>query len=396
MELNLSLEVREYRPEDAAAALALRNAVFPPIGPEHWPQSQTAAVALLDGRMVGVIPFAIRDFEIAPGVAIRGAFANSVAVAEGYRDRGIGTRMMAEARSFLPRWVEAMFVYTGDEREGLPYRFYVKTGHHDLAYPRRLRWATPAGVRQPEGAEVLPVEATEALEANLLAVYGACYAQCAGTPPRRPGYWRQALASHIFVEIPHQDFMLVALRTQGVLQAYALAGLRRAQLVVLECAARQESAADDLWQAVGGLAGRRGAAATLLYGQDLTTPLYASALRAGFIPEPRRDVLVGHVLAPEALYERRREPAPAGSGITVEVWTPARSLTLRQAAQNAPTLSLEMKEETLHRLLLARVDLQAAVREQRVTVRAGGWDLVGQVAAILQPVPWVYHHLDYI
>jgi len=110
MELNLPLEVREYRPEDAAAALALRNAVFSPIGPEHWPQSQTAAVALLDGRMVGVIPFTIRDFEIAPGVAIRGAFANSVAVAEGYRDRGIGTRMMAEARSFLPRRAEAMFV----------------------------------------------------------------------------------------------------------------------------------------------------------------------------------------------------------------------------------------------------------------------------------------------
>ena len=147
---------------------------------------------------------------------------------------------------------------------------------------------------------------------------------------------------------------------------------------------------------MGGLAGRLGAAATLLYGQDLNTPLYASALRAGVIPEPRRDVLVGQVLAPVALYERRREAALAGSGITVEVWTPARSLTLRQEDQGAPTLSLEMKEETLHRLLLARVDLQAAVREQRVTVRAGDWDLLSRVAAILQPVPWVYHHLDYI
>src|SRR5262249_14132258 len=159
--------------------------------------------ALLDGQMVGVIPFTVRDFEIAPGVAIRGAFANSVAVAEGYRDRGIGTRMMAEARSFLPRWAEAMFVYTGDEREGLPYRVYIRTGPPDLSSRRRLRWATPAGVSQPPGAEVLPVEATEALEADLLDVYTACYAQCAGTPPRRPGYWRQALASHIFVEIPH-------------------------------------------------------------------------------------------------------------------------------------------------------------------------------------------------
>src|SRR4051794_2624646 len=41
------LEVRECRPDDDDAALALRNQVFPPIGHEHWDQSQTAAVARL-------------------------------------------------------------------------------------------------------------------------------------------------------------------------------------------------------------------------------------------------------------------------------------------------------------------------------------------------------------
>src|SRR5215218_3291876 len=47
------LEVRECRPDDDDAALALRNQVFPPIGPEDWNQSQTAAVARLDGGLVG-------------------------------------------------------------------------------------------------------------------------------------------------------------------------------------------------------------------------------------------------------------------------------------------------------------------------------------------------------
>src|SRR5215213_2290718 len=109
------IEVREYRAEDADAALALRNQVFPPIGPQHWAKSQTAAIALLDGRLVGVVPFTIRTFALAPSVAIRAAFANSVAVAEDLRGMGIGTRMMDSARLFLAARAEAMCVYTSHE-----------------------------------------------------------------------------------------------------------------------------------------------------------------------------------------------------------------------------------------------------------------------------------------
>lgn len=399
MDIDAALTVREYRAEDGMDALALRNAVFPPIGPQRWTQSQTSAVAFLDGRLVGVIPFVVRDVEIAPGITIRGAFANSVAVAEEYRDRGIGTRMMQAARAFLPRWAAAMLVYTGHERGGPQYRFYAKTGHHDLAYPRRLQAPSPPGTSSlPADAMGLPIETVRDLDAELLDVYAQCYAHCAGTPRRVPGYWPRALASHIFVEIPYDGFQLVALRADGRLQAYAIVGLKHPEAVILECAARPEppGSAHDLWRAVGALARQHQAQSIVLYGQNLNTPLYGSAQQAGFIPDPRDDVLVGQVIRPQALCALRWTAAADPPDVTLEVWTPAQSTLLRQGPDGAPVVRLEMKEATLHRLLLARVDLAAAVREERVTVRDGDWTLVERIGEVLRPAPWVYHHLDYI
>src|SRR5919109_2948665 len=140
-----ALQVRELSPDDAEPALRLRNRIFSPIGREHWAQNQTAAVAYLGPTLVGVIPFTVREFVIAPEVSIRVAMANAVGVADGHRGRGIGSRMMEAARQFLPGRADAAFVYTGTEAGGPQYRFYRRTGHHDLLYPRRWRRAGGGG-----------------------------------------------------------------------------------------------------------------------------------------------------------------------------------------------------------------------------------------------------------
>ncbi len=386
------LEVREGRPEDSEEALALRNRAFPPIGPDLWPQSQTAAVARLEGRLVGVVPFTIRSFEVAPDVALRAAFANSVAVDESLRDRGIGTRMMAAAREFLADRAEAMCVYTGREAGGPQYRFYHRTGHHDLLYPRRLAREVAPGATMPAGAEVVPADRISGHESELLEVYSRCYSGCGGSPRREPGYWRRALDSHIFVEIPYEAFDLLMVRQGGELAAYALVGTREGETVGLECASRHEGASGTLWEALGALASRRWAERVVVYGQDLNTPLYVSLRDSGFVPRPRDDVLAGQVISPERVYDLSLQ-ASRKAVPSLEIWTPERTLGL---GPDRPRLHLEMKEELLHRLLLRRLDLEAAVREQVVTVREGGREQVRAVAKVLAPVPWVYHHLDYI
>jgi GNAT superfamily N-acetyltransferase len=388
------LEVGERRPDDDDAALALRNQVFPPIEREHWVQSQTAAVARLDGRLVGVVPFAIRSFTLAAGVEIRAAFANSVAVADDLRGLGIGTRMMDAARQFLPARAEAMCVYTGNEAAGPQYRFYRRSGYHDLLYPRRMTMPVVDQARvAPAGVALVSIDEISTAEADLLEVYLACYACWGGSPVRELGYWRRALASQIFVEIPYEMFDLILARDGGQLAAYAIAGTRDKETVVLEAAARDAAAAAPLWEGAAALAALRESHRISIPGPDFGTPLHDSLLRAGFRAQPRDDVLSGHVVAPESVYAASLRAAGSENQLAFEVWTPEQTVRL---GSGEPSLRLEMKEEDLHRLLLRRLDLDSAIREQRITVRTGDWDSIRRVASTLTPAPWVYHHLDYI
>ncbi|HEX5499227.1 MAG TPA: hypothetical protein VFX03_08375, partial [Thermomicrobiales bacterium] len=105
------------------------------------------------------------------------------------------------------------------------------------------------------------------------------------------------------------------------------------------------------------------------------------------------DVLSGLVVAPDAVYDASLRAAGRGEQPAFAIWTPAGE---HRFGAGELSLSLEMKEDAFHRLLLRRLDLQAAIGEQRVTLRAGDRNRVRRVAEILSPTPWVYQHLDYI
>ena len=338
-----------------------------------------------------MIPFVVRDFEIAPGSAIRAAMANAVGVAEGHRGAGIGSRMMEAAREFLPRWADATFVYTATEAGGPQYRFYRRCGYRDLLYPRRMR--RPAGRREPatdRGAALQTLEAALDEEEELLRVHRACFAGYGGGPPRVPGYWARAFASQIFAAERYEEFAAATVSAAAGLEAYALAGLRHGDALVLEWAAVGEPAADRLWAAVERLARRWDARETAVYAQELTGPCPGALARAGFARDPRDAVLCGQVLRPQEAFAARR---PARTVPAIAIWTPRRELRL---GSGEPDVMLEMKEATLHRLLLARVDLGRLVRSQHVTVRLGELDAVETISRALAPAPWVYHHLDYV
>jgi hypothetical protein len=89
-----------------------------------------------------------------------------------------------------------------------------------------------------------------------------------------------------------------------------------------------------------------------------------------------------------------------GSGVTlpieVTVWTPERQAVLNPSPAGKRRTRLEMKEPDLARLLLCRMDVLGAVREERVTVvgaRPGDLEALAQAFPFS---PWDYHALDYI
>lgn len=384
------LEVREYVDDDEAECLALRNEVFPPISVEDWRAGGTAAVALLGGQVVGVVPFVLRTFRLRADLAVKAAFANSVAVVEELRGSGIGAAMMTAAAGFLPARADAMFVYTGDEAEGRPYRFYRRTGHADLAYPATYRLVNGAtsAARCSVRAEPVDRAGIGALEGELLDAFYLAWGWHGGHCLHETGYYQRALSSHIFVELPVEEFLLARAEVGGRLLGYALVAVRATGISVLELACHAGEVVGALTAWMGRLGLHRGVPVTTWS----CRPPYEGLEVHNWTRQRRQDVVVGRCIRPDAVWQAAAGPL-AGS-LRVEVWTPEGGVNF--GPEGAPTLRLEMKREQLEQLLLCRRNLESDVRHQQVTVASGTWRQVMQASTALRAGQWECHELDYI
>ncbi len=399
---------RELCLDDAPGWTALHRTQFPPLTDEaglRWVRRAdvTAAIATCNDEVVGAIPFHIRDFQIRPGASVKGAFEHAVVVAESRRDQGIGSRLMDAAREFLAPQCDALMVYRGGERS-IGYRFYTKTGHHDLSYlrPYMLTGAVP---QPPQAVERGPRDLLLRREAEYLAVFESAYGRFGGFPRRQPGYWEYAFSSAYFDMIP-QEFVLLSLERGGSLQGYALITREWPGNRVHECAhlldmATADGAAEPAYSLL-----REAITVAAEWGMDLRafstdhSPYAAVLSDLGFHPLSRAEsslMTMAHVIDPASFGPKVWQENEDTEALEVAVWTPQREAVLHPATRTpARKVLLEMKEDALTRLLFARLDLQAAVEQELVTVAGGAERDVAAIARALPLAPWAYHHLDYI
>jgi hypothetical protein len=129
---------------------------------------------------------------------------------------------------------------------------------------------------------------------------------------------------------------------------------------------------------------------------------FAPALRrAGWRTKGRARqsrITAARVLRPEALAERRWRPDPLLDHVEVRAWTPATEpATLHRAVRpRRQVVTLEMKDEHLHRLLMGRLDLSAAFASEAVTAHGCDASTCAAIARALPWCPWTYHAVEYI
>jgi len=391
------LVCREATRDDAEGVLKIRNAIFPPLTREQWfaDPTMTCSLALLNGEPVGAIPLSLRRFRVAPGVVVCAAFENAVGTREDLRSRGIGTAMIDAARDFLAGRADELMVYRGGERSN-GYRFYVKSGHRDLLYLRTMSLAGPQ--RRGVDAEVVGLPEIRASQAELLGCFNATYGHCGGFPERHERYWEEQLASQIYDVIP-QDAFLVRHPAAGELAAYVLAGRRRGsgrgdRLSILEVAGRTPSAIE---QALLGLE-------DFAAGEDRPIDLLGSAehpclglfRQAGYEEGLRAMMTMGQPLSPRGLFAKVCRRTDLLADVKVDFWAPSADGTLYEGPQARTEIMLEGKDEVIYRLLNLRLDVQAAVATEWLTIRNGTPEVVERLAQALPYTPWVYHHIDYV
>ena len=400
------LRFREYRSEDAAGFIELHDSVFShvPVRPEFWAAwSQhpdvTAAVAMYGDRMVGAVPFHIRDFVVRPRITVRAAFEYSVGVSEEHRSQGIGSRLMDCAKGFLPGHADVMMVYRGGEFSN-GYRFYAKNDHCDLTYMREWELANPSGGmagcrRIRSQGEFL------ALEDQLLPLFRSCYRRFGGYRTRSAGFHADALSSLVFEETRHA-FVFLTFRRKETLRGYAIVGHRRNQGVmsILELATDRgaKAPAQRLVEAAAAAASEEGCR---LAARHRERALFADVYRAaGFRADTREKasmMIMAYPLDVESLARKVYSPQRGLERAEVRLWSPSHSGVLQQATKKrARTIVLEMKDDILTRLLFSRLDFLSAVRMELITAHNATDEDLEAISKGMPFCEWQHHGIDYI
>jgi len=395
-------EFREYRAEDADAVRDLLNAVFAKawMTPESWAQwtaeDWTAPVALVDGRIAGAIPLHRRAYRVAPGAEVVAWVEHRVGVAEELRGRGLGSGMQCSAREFLQGRGDVLLVYRGHERSD-GYRFYERNGLHDVSYIFTV--TLEPGDAAADGVRWLDADAFLAREPEWLALFEGCYAGFGGFPARHPGCLRRLCTKGIWDTAIRTYLAFAVLEEAGGPAAYAIIGQRDPSwndpaLSLMEIAARGASV-----ERMARLLDAARARGRPLRCRVSTAAPLAQAIRqlgVGLPPRERSSMIMVHVLDIASAGRKVWRDVPELRDVEVRVWTPAREGVLHAAASAARSVTLELKEPMLSRLLMRRLDVAIALAEERMTLCGGRPGDAEALARALPPCPWVYHQIDYL
>ena len=395
----MPITYRLYEPQDVEQTVEVIHRVFHvyPILYATWTrmenQDHVTVLAEQDGRLIGAIPFDIRDFLIRPGVSLRAAFAHLVSVDAPYRNAGVGSGMIKFAKENLPAVCDGLFVYTGSEGRA-PYTFYEKNGFVDLQYSRFYSLPVTRGT-VPADVRVVPFDPVARGEQEICEAYQRVYAEYAGFPVRFPGFWEQAMDSIIYVEMP-TDFYLAQVHRGAELCGYAIFGFAREGATILEMVATpqddpsQETISEKLLKAIVAAVAERGVPEVRMLA-SYHHPALPALHNLGFQPNDRSDSEIISAVAFhfDWLWTKLAGEEPP---MALHIWTPEREFDL---SGDGPRVTLEMKHSTLQRLFLCREDFRVAFETERITSPDASLPM-DALQHIFRPAPWVYHWLEWI
>jgi hypothetical protein len=389
---------------------------------DTWTADRMTALALGEpGVPVAAMPLARRRVRAMPGRELEAGWISS---------NGLASRMglRRQTRGTAPEWpgllpeVDVLLVMRRDE-SSLAARWYAQTGFHDVLSIRclYLDMDTPPAARAggnarfhvqvitPGAGQTDWAREGERWESQMLGVYGDVYGSYGGPRLRTAHFWSEALAYHYYRE--HYQFQVLGLwdapGDKAALLGYAVVGWsgwhsKRPRMDILELATRQwdTGIAGDLIQTTCQLAWSKNVrqVRAVVSAHD---PYRGHLARTGF--EDRWGyVMLAKWLHAQRWLERIAAQLPGELGeVRLELRAAGEmplTLVRGRGATAGRSLALEGSSRTLTRLLLNRLDVEAAVQEGALTAAGGvlGEAEVARVSAAFPWTPWAFHMVDYI
>ncbi len=387
---------REYQKSDSEAVRKLLNSVFPraPLGKETWKKitakNFTAPVAEADGKIVGAIPLKMLDFTVAPGHTIRAWIEFRVGVSADFRGMGIGNKLQDCLKNLLKGRGEMLMIRSARENSG-PYQFYSKNGFYDISMPVRYRIENDRQTTITPEVKELSADEFFALENDWNRIFTDCYGDFGGYTKRENNFRRDILELRALFAESHRFF---ALKEEGKYSGFLILETGENSGNILECAAAGalQNRLKKLFYAA------LSAGLPLVFHVNAESPLKKLLDAENIQPEPREsgsgNPVTAFVLDLENTGKRIINPLPGQENLDVKIWTPESDGFIHRGKSAKETVTLEMKQHTLVKLLTRRIDLPTAITEERITVSGANPETVQLLAEAFKPAPWCYFEID--
>ncbi len=396
--MNSNITYREYHPDDSESVRILLNKVFTAaeLSQELWLERTskdfTAPVALDGRKTIGAIPHRKVTLQVAPGATVTAWVQHRVGTDETYRGQGVGNGMQDCIKAILKDRADVLMVYRGAEQSG-PYKFYDKNGMHDVTYPKTYRLSPVSAL--PENVKKITLNEFFERNAEFLNLFNLPHRDLGGFPVRNTRFYRERFDDITAVRGPDTRFDVFVMESEGKLKGYLTAGAYRGMYKAMEAVAEKW----DTGILESLLTAFRANGENLYFDVTPGSAIENAVIAAGGTTKTRNEssiAIMAHVYDLESTGRKIWNPVPELENVTVKVWTPEREGIIHAATRPDREIILEMKEPTLSRLMMRRLNLKSAVDEERITATGLHHGDPDHLTSALAPCHWQYHYIDHI
>jgi hypothetical protein len=248
---------------------------------------------------------------------------------------------------------------------------------------------------QGHGISIVDREQWQSMASRLVDLYDQNYGRFGGGQKRAPSYWDRIFDGHVYRD---RSWSLVVMQSdEKHLAGYMIVtrGLWAAtqETYVYEIVGQDRNAVEQLIRYARDLSSSGG---VVVPSVSLANPVCAVLRRLGFEEQASTPHLMARILCPERIFARLAADSGLCKSLSLTINTPHRSLTVNEPKDSQYEVLMETKEHLLSRLLLCRLNLEAAIEMELVRWNVHDAGLARDLYEVFAFAPWVQWFTDYV
>ena len=364
-----------------------------------WNGNQMTAILARDNNnnLIGALPLEKREFNIGDGKTIKLLWISAAHVDPEYRSKGIGRKMDSFLRDHFNNKFDAVCAYCGDEKSRA-YHWYHQLGFYPILQILAFRKHVNKINCISENRLIFNTEVDiKKYSKSLYSCFEKAIRNYGGFTMRDEKYWSHTFKYHYYKEF--YKFVILAIQSKGnEFDAFALLGetdmkdgIKRYD--ILEFIASSKKTEKILHNNIESYAYEKNIDEVRIQ-TSAVEPMSEWVDINGYEYRNRSTNILASLINPSKYIEERYLELGEEKIPDLKIETPIHKDI--KIMGNGEKVSLFMNDDTLHQLIFNRLDINHAVKHDKIILVEGYSETLLKISELFYLTPWRYFQSDYI